>query len=117
MLLQDRLAFTNPGNITASPFSAVCLIGNWGCGAFGGHLQLKFLIQLLAASVCGGYSTDDVDDGIALGRDIIYFTYGLDDLANEIETFTSHLRASPRTFDPCKSCNFRGIQYHFNIRL
>ena len=27
--------------------------GNWGCGAFGGYVQLKFLIQLVAASVCG----------------------------------------------------------------
>ena len=25
--------------------------GNWGCGAFGGNVQLKFLIQLMAAAV------------------------------------------------------------------
>ncbi|KAF9967990.1 hypothetical protein BGZ70_007274 [Mortierella alpina] len=74
--------------------------GNWGCGAFGGHLQLKFLIQLLAASVCGGYSTDDVEDGLSLGRGVIYYTYGLDDLAKEIETFVSHLQGSSRTFEP-----------------
>ncbi|KAF9570384.1 hypothetical protein EC968_001838 [Mortierella alpina] len=85
------------GPIATTPLIAT---GNWGCGAFGGHLQLKFLIQLLAASVCGGYSTDDVDDGIALGRDIIYYTYGLDDLAKEIEAFMSHLQGSPRTFEP-----------------
>lgn len=24
--------------------------GNWGCGAFGGNLQMKFLIQWLACS-------------------------------------------------------------------
>ncbi|KAF9285596.1 hypothetical protein BGZ68_003739 [Mortierella alpina] len=82
---------------------AIAGFRNWGCGAFGGHLQLKFLIQLLAASVCGGYSIDDVDDGVALGRGIIYYTYGLDDLAKEIETFVSHLQGSPRTFEPCQS--------------
>ena len=26
--------------------------GNWGCGAFGGDIQLKFLIQWMAASLC-----------------------------------------------------------------
>ncbi|KAF9990715.1 hypothetical protein BGZ75_000101 [Mortierella antarctica] len=85
------------GPVATTPLIAT---GNWGCGAFGGHLQLKFLIQLLAASVCGGYSTDDVDDGLALGRGIIYYTYGLDDLAKEIEAFVSHLQVSPRTFEP-----------------
>ena len=35
--------------------------GNWGCGAFGGDVQLKFLIQLLAAS------QND--------RDLAYFTF------------------------------------------
>ncbi|KAF9959782.1 hypothetical protein BGZ72_008813 [Mortierella alpina] len=85
------------GPLAETPLIAT---GNWGCGAFGGHLQLKFLIQLLAASVCGGYSTDDVDDGIALGRGVIYYTYGLDDLAKEIDAFMTHLQASPRTFEP-----------------
>lgn len=36
--------------------------GNWGCGAFGGDPELKFLIQLLAASYCD--------------RKIIYSTFG-----------------------------------------
>ncbi|KAI6199277.1 Poly(ADP-ribose) glycohydrolase [Aphelenchoides besseyi] len=35
--------------------------GNWGCGAFGGNLELKFLIQWLAASLTG--------------RDLHYFTF------------------------------------------
>lgn len=32
-----------------------CVIhsGNWGCGAFGGNLELAYLCQLFAASVCG----------------------------------------------------------------
>lgn len=75
-----------------------CEIGNWGCGAFGGHLELKFLIQLLAASVCGAFSEDDKDT--ALGRDLVYYTYGLDDLGKEINTFMNHLHACPTVFEP-----------------
>lgn len=29
------------------------ITGNWGCGAFGGNLRLKFLIQWLACSAVG----------------------------------------------------------------
>ena len=44
--------------------------GNWGCGAFGGDLRLKFLIQLMAASEnC---------------RDMAYFTFGDKDLVREV---------------------------------
>ncbi|KAF9116171.1 hypothetical protein BGX27_004511 [Mortierella sp. AM989] len=81
--------------LTDSPMIAT---GNWGCGAFGGHVQLKFLIQLLAASVCGGYSKDDVD--LPLGRDIVYYTYGLDVLSGEIQTFMSNLLACPKAVEP-----------------
>jgi len=44
-------AVLNPSQISAllRPIST----GNWGCGAFGGDAQLKFLIQLLAASMAG----------------------------------------------------------------
>ncbi|KAG0281784.1 hypothetical protein BGZ95_010437 [Linnemannia exigua] len=83
-----------------SPRGDPIATGNWGCGAFGGHLQLKFLIQLIAASVCAGYSRIEEDDD--LGRDLIYFTYGLDSLADEIRTFMAHLQASPQLFEPCK---------------
>ncbi|KAF8970756.1 hypothetical protein BGZ46_010400, partial [Entomortierella lignicola] len=72
--------------------------GNWGCGAFGGHVQLKFLIQLLAASVCGGYSKDDED--LPLGRDMVYYTYGLDVLSSEIQTFMSNLLSCPQVPEP-----------------
>mmetsp|Transcript_99307 Transcript_99307/g.309430 ORF Transcript_99307/g.309430 Transcript_99307/m.309430 type:complete len:475 (-) Transcript_99307:232-1656(-) len=41
--------------------------GNWGCGVFGGDPQLKSLIQWLAASVAE--------------RDLLYFPYGDDRLA------------------------------------
>ena len=43
--------------------------GNWGCGAFGGDVKLKFIIQLLAAS--------------ETGRDMAYFTFGDQDLVRE----------------------------------
>ncbi|KAG0374442.1 hypothetical protein BGX24_010407 [Mortierella sp. AD032] len=81
-----------------SPRGDLIATGNWGCGAFGGHLQLKFLIQLIAASVCAGYSRIEEDDD--LGRDLIYFTYGLDSLADEIRTFMAYLQASPDVFEP-----------------
>ncbi|KAG0295246.1 hypothetical protein BGZ96_012245 [Linnemannia gamsii] len=83
-----------------SPRGDLIATGNWGCGAFGGHLQLKFLIQLLAASVCAAYSR--VDDGDVLGRDLVYFTYGLDGFADEIQTFMTSLHASPQLFEPWK---------------
>ncbi|KAI0212170.1 hypothetical protein LSAT2_002945 [Lamellibrachia satsuma] len=44
--------------------------GNWGCGAFGGDLRLKALIQLMAAA--------------AAGRDVCYFTYKDDTLTQDI---------------------------------
>lgn len=40
--------------------------GNWGCGAFQGSKQLKTLIQLMACS--------------ASGRDLVYFSFGDDEL-------------------------------------
>ncbi|KAK3812526.1 MAG: hypothetical protein JOS17DRAFT_762503 [Linnemannia elongata] len=83
-----------------SPRGDLIATGNWGCGAFGGHLQLKFLIQLMAASVCAAYSR--ADDGDGLGRDLVYFTYGLDGFADEIRTFMAHLQASPQLFEAWK---------------
>ena len=35
--------------------------GNWGCGAFGGHIQLKSMLQWIAASACS--------------RPVTYFTF------------------------------------------
>ncbi|CAF0836933.1 unnamed protein product [Brachionus calyciflorus] len=42
--------------------------GNWGCGAFNGNIELKFLIQLIAATEAG--------------RDLVYFTF------NDIDVFS-----------------------------
>ncbi|KAI1321482.1 hypothetical protein EDD11_005173 [Mortierella claussenii] len=57
--------------------------GNWGCGAFGGHLQLKFVLQWIAASICGAFS--DADDRVR--DDMLYYTFGMHELKDEIETF------------------------------
>lgn len=45
--------------------------GNWGCGAFKGNRQLKFLIQLMSASQCE--------------RDLIYFTFNDRKTADSLE--------------------------------
>ena len=44
--------------------------GNWGCGAFGGDLVLKAVIQIVAAAEAG--------------RDIKYLTFGNDELSKQI---------------------------------
>ena len=36
-----------------TPEGKMICTGNWGCGVFAGDLQLKFLIQWFAASLCG----------------------------------------------------------------
>ena len=43
-------AFKGLGGAGAGPPLAT---GNWGCGVFGGDLQLKALLQLIAAAECG----------------------------------------------------------------
>ncbi|KAF9905301.1 hypothetical protein EC991_001849 [Linnemannia zychae] len=70
--------------------------GNWGCGAFGGHLQLKFVIQWIAASICGGFSSDDQ----ALGDDLLYYTFGMQQLQEEIEAFIKVANTSGSVIDP-----------------
>ena len=45
--------------------------GNWGCGAFGGDPYLKALLQWMAASIAH--------------RDVVYFTFGREDLVQELE--------------------------------
>ncbi|KAF8935700.1 hypothetical protein BGZ52_007003 [Haplosporangium bisporale] len=80
--------------------------GNWGCGAFGGHLQLKFLIQWMAASVCAGYTRDDAASNstknkkMSMGRDLIYYTYGLDELGVEIEDFVKTMQTTTQFYEP-----------------
>ena len=55
--------------------------GNWGCGAFGGDPQLKYLIQWMAAS--------------AVDRDLVYCSFGHKRLeANQLFQVYSVLRNS-----------------------
>lgn len=42
--------------------------GNWGCGAFGGDPQLKFIIQWISASI--------------VGKEVSYFTFENKKMAN-----------------------------------
>ncbi|KAG9064722.1 hypothetical protein KI688_002981 [Linnemannia hyalina] len=70
--------------------------GNWGCGAFGGHLQLKFVLQWIAASICGGFSPEDK----SLGDDLLYYTFGMQQLQEEIEAFVRVANASRDVIDP-----------------
>ncbi|KAF9185691.1 hypothetical protein BGZ50_002914 [Haplosporangium sp. Z 11] len=72
--------------------------GNWGCGAFGGHLQLKFVLQWIAASLCGGFSPEDK----RLGDDLLYYTFGMKPLAEEIETFVKIVEAANKVVEPKK---------------
>ncbi|XP_017776989.1 PREDICTED: poly(ADP-ribose) glycohydrolase-like isoform X2 [Nicrophorus vespilloides] len=44
--------------------------GNWGCGAFGGNVHLKFLIQLMACS--------------ASNRDMVYYTFSDPELREKL---------------------------------
>jgi poly(ADP-ribose) glycohydrolase len=52
--------------------------GNWGCGAFNGDIQLKFLIQLMAAAECK--------------RDLIYFTFGNEEICNKLKEIYEMLK-------------------------
>ena len=61
------VGFSNHGAISGQ-LQAVAT-GNWGCGAFGGDVRLKFLIQLMAAS-------ENM-------RDMAYFTFGDKTLVSE----------------------------------
>lgn len=56
---------------------AAVATGNWGCGAFGGNLHLKFIIQLMACS--------------AARRDLVYFTFGSKKLRDDLYNFYSFI--------------------------
>ncbi|KAG0250174.1 hypothetical protein BG011_008594 [Mortierella polycephala] len=77
--------------------------GNWGCGAFGGHLQLKFVLQWIAASICGGFSPEDK----RLGDDLLYYTFGMKPLADEIEAFVKVVEAADKVVEPREIQGFR----------
>ena len=58
---------------------ATLATGNWGCGAFGGCVELKFVLQWVAASVCGA--------------ELLYFHFGEAALEPAAE-FASALRVA-----------------------
>ncbi|KAG0025334.1 hypothetical protein BGZ81_007233 [Podila clonocystis] len=72
--------------------------GNWGCGAFGGHLQLKFVLQWIAASVSSKLSAG-MD--ATLTHDMLYYTFGIPELARDIEAFVKVLESKP-SIDPLR---------------
>lgn len=53
----------------------VLATGNWGCGAFGGDRQLKFLIQMMSASQAD--------------RDMIYYTFDHQHTFNNLTSIVS----------------------------
>jgi len=55
----------------------VFVTGNWGCGAFGGDLQLKAVEQIIACSEAN--------------FDVIYTTFGKDKFKKELEAFVAYL--------------------------
>ncbi|XP_075245397.1 poly(ADP-ribose) glycohydrolase-like isoform X2 [Convolutriloba macropyga] len=64
----------------ASKLTAVAT-GNWGCGAFGGNPELKFLIQWMAASYAG--------------RDVLYLTFSDQNLAKRLSKIVNSLLKKP----------------------
>ena len=72
-------SLAEPSAAAAAQPLPVCT-GNWGCGAFGGDLQLKALLQLIAASVAGRPS-------------LVYFTFGDDTFAARLQALNERLRA------------------------
>ncbi|XP_061119408.1 poly(ADP-ribose) glycohydrolase-like isoform X2 [Conger conger] len=61
--------------------------GNWGCGAFGGDVRLKALIQMMAAAVAK--------------RDMAYFTFGDRGLKQELEEMHRFLTQRNITVGSC----------------
>ncbi|KAF9581542.1 hypothetical protein BGW38_001407 [Lunasporangiospora selenospora] len=72
--------------------------GNWGCGAFGGHLQLKFVIQWLAASMSRSF--EPVGTQTRPGDELLYYTFGMAPLAKEIEAFIIAMDAGGAAPEP-----------------
>ncbi|KAG0037484.1 hypothetical protein BGZ82_002439 [Podila clonocystis] len=77
---------------TVSTVPRAIATGNWGCGAFGGHLQLKFVLQWIAASVSSKLSPG-MD--ASLTHDMLYYTFGMPELARDIEAFVKVLESKP----------------------
>ena len=71
-LNKARVAF----NHSYPSVNAAVATGNWGCGAFGGHVQLKAMLQWMAASSCS--------------RPIMYYTFQ-DENCKGLEEITEFL--------------------------
>jgi len=67
-LVKAYVAFSSYDVDNSQKLQAVAT-GNWGCGAFGGDLRLKLLIQMMAAAQCH--------------RDLAYFTFGDKELVSD----------------------------------
>lgn len=77
--------------------------GNWGCGAFGGDMQLKFVIQWMASSVLR--ESKVIGTGVTLSSDdrmMYYYTFGTPTLQLEIENFLKVVENSGKVIDPSK---------------
>ncbi|OAJ41531.1 hypothetical protein BDEG_25110 [Batrachochytrium dendrobatidis JEL423] len=64
--------------VSTIPTSSAISTGNWGCGAFNGSLELKSLIQVMAASVAS--------------RDIIYLPFNKTEFAQDLIQILTELR-------------------------
>ncbi|PAA92746.1 hypothetical protein BOX15_Mlig023323g1 [Macrostomum lignano] len=72
------VGFGGPANVKNKSKRRPVATGNWGCGAFGGDLQLKSLIQLMACAVTG--------------RSCVYFTFGDTDFQHRLQQFQADCR-------------------------
>lgn len=89
--------------VTAFPDEAVIATGHWGCGAFGGNVYCKFLVQLIAASLrkdveliyclVGGDSEALEQEFRAILQGILDKGWGPDDVYNAMSAFKG--RESP----------------------
>ncbi|KAF9403895.1 hypothetical protein BGZ94_004470 [Podila epigama] len=73
--------------------------GNWGCGAFGGHLQLKFVLQWIAASTVARFTTRASH---TTSNDVLYYTFGTPGLAQDIEVFVKAVKSKPTPVEPTR---------------
>ncbi|XP_051896901.1 poly(ADP-ribose) glycohydrolase-like isoform X2 [Pristis pectinata] len=71
--------------------------GNWGCGAYGGDIKLKALIQIMAAAQAQ--------------RDMMYFTFGSIDSMTAIYKMHQFLQKRNVTVGSSVSCLHRALCY------
>jgi len=69
--------FLEEKTLNKTGFSGIAT-GNWGCGAFGGDIHLKALLQLIASAIAE--------------RDLIYFTFGDKTFKNDLDEMHSFIK-------------------------